>query len=69
MYIPCECQGAELWWSSEIPFGIAIEGDMVAVYDQEHRRQLREGEVLETPARKDAEIAALRLRLAQFGDR
>jgi hypothetical protein len=82
-YVPCAWQGGEPWWSSEIPIGIAIEGDMIGVYDREHRRQLREGEILETLAQKDAEIAdkeaqiadrdaeiaALCRRLAQFGDR
>jgi hypothetical protein len=76
MYVPCEPSAGEPWWSTEIPIGIAIEGDLVGIYDREQRRQLREGEVLETLALKDAEIAdkdaeitALRQRLAQFGDR
>jgi Uma2 family endonuclease len=75
-YVPCEPPAGEPWWSTEIPIGIAIEGDLVGIYDREQRRQLREGEVLETLALKDAEIAdkdaeitALRQRLAQFGDR
>jgi Uma2 family endonuclease len=68
-YVAHAPQFGDPWWSTEIPIGIAIEGEMVGVYDLEHRRQLREGEVLETLSQKDAEIAALRKRLAQFGDR
>jgi Uma2 family endonuclease len=81
-YVPCAPHGGEPWWSTEIPIGLAIEGDMVGVYDREHRRQLREGEMLaaltkrdeelarkdEEAVRKDEEIVALRRRLAQLGD-
>ena len=56
-YVPCAPQGGELWWSTEIPIGLAIEGALVGVYDREHRRQLREGEMLAALTKRDEELA------------
>jgi hypothetical protein len=51
------------WRSREIGIAIALEGMLATVYTPEGRRLLREGEVEEELARKDAEIERLRRQL------
>jgi Uma2 family endonuclease len=48
------------WRSREIPAAIGMEGVRVTVYSADGRRQLREGEVAQELARRDAELAVLR---------
>lgn len=48
------------WQSTQIAASVAIEGLRAAVYTPAGVRQLREGEIHDALARRDAEIAALR---------
>jgi hypothetical protein len=61
--------GEGIWWSDEIPVGFKAVDGQITVYDRARQPQLREGEVRETLARKDAEIEALRRRLEQLEGR
>jgi Uma2 family endonuclease len=58
-----------IWWSEEIPVGFKAADGVITVYDRARQPQLREGEVRETLARKDAEIEELRRRLEQLEGR
>jgi Uma2 family endonuclease len=58
-----------IWWSEEIPVGFKAADGGITVFDQARQPQLREGEVREALARKEAEIAALRRRLEELEGR
>ncbi|HWE61163.1 MAG TPA: Uma2 family endonuclease [Chloroflexota bacterium] len=54
------------WHSQEIAAAIVLEGIHVAVYTQDGRRMIREGEAAQALARKDKELADLRQQLEQL---
>jgi hypothetical protein len=48
------------WQSAQIEVAIGLEGMLATVYTRDGRRMLREGEIAEALARKDAELERLR---------
>ena len=47
---------------------LALEGAQATVYTLDGMRHLREGEIAQALAYRDAELAELRMRLAQLGE-
>jgi hypothetical protein len=48
------------WYSEQLPIAIALEGAQAVVYLADGQRMLAEGEVVDSLARKDAEIERLK---------
>jgi hypothetical protein len=67
--LTAELDTSGLWWSEEIPIGIGVADGAATIYDQEDRRQLREGEFLTSIANVRAEAVELRRRLAELEGR
>ncbi len=57
VYRPWDADDDGRWHSTEIGVAIGLEGVLVTVYTPEGRRLLREGEVEEALAQRDATIA------------
>lgn len=66
VYQPWRAGADGRWHSQELPIAITVEDGSAAVYSSAGQRQMREGEITATLARKDQEIAALRRRLEQL---
>jgi len=60
IYRPWEPDGDGRWQSAQIEVAIGLEGMLASVYTRDGRRMLREGEIEEELARKDAELERLR---------
>jgi hypothetical protein len=70
-YVECVLDAEGIWWSTEVPLGIAVREGMVIVYDRARRAQLREGEVgaaLARQRREGMQQAILRLLQHRFGE-
>jgi hypothetical protein len=69
-YIECPLDHSGIWWSEEVPIGLAVREGMVVVYDRAGHAQPREGEVGALLARQRAEVqqgAILQLLQRRFG--
>jgi Uma2 family endonuclease len=64
VYRPWELDEDGRWQSVQIDVAIGLEGMLATVYTRDGRRMLREGEIEEELARKDAELERLRRLLA-----
>jgi Uma2 family endonuclease len=65
-YQPWTPDAAGRWQSQALAIAFGVEDGLAAVYSTEGSRQLREGEISEALARKDAELAELRRRLEEL---
>ena len=64
IYCPWEPVEDGRWQSAQIDVAVGLEGMLASVYTRDGRRMLREGEIAEELARKDAELERLRRLLA-----
>ena len=60
VYRPWEPDEDGRWQSAQIDGAVGLEGMLASVYTRDGRRMLREGEIEEELARKDAELERLR---------
>ena len=53
-YAACTLSTDGIWWSEEVPIGVAVRDGMVVVYDRSRRPQVRESEVGAELTRREA---------------